>query len=287
MKNHRSTSKRINTMKKIAMVLLLAMVPAVSQADTIVATQSGPINDSATWGGTATPGALDGNVWDSSGFELTFVTESFYGGTLRVTGNSNLDAYANGHTLTLAGATIFDAGQTDPDKTPQTFDFNGNSVTIESGGMESRAGNNSKLVNYNNGLWAGSGDINLYRGGATDALTSSFVFNSGNDFSGYTGNIKVGFVQTQRACLLTIEAATSGTFALSLYGPTFPSKLVVSGSTKYHFSDLTLGVDVIAAGTYAYADFTPTQQGYLDASSWTGTITVGDVALKGTVILIQ
>jgi hypothetical protein len=265
-------------MKKMSMVLVLAILSTAAQAAEILATANGVINAAATWGGKATPGAPDANTWNTNGFNLSFTTETFFGGTLLVGGSSNLEPIPSGRTLTLQAAT-FDGGRMWHSRNG-TSDFSNKALTIGSGGLDSRAANSGKIINLNNGVWAGSGNINYYRGGPDGPATASLTLQSGNDMAGYTGTISAGVTGPNDAVLLTIEAATTGTFGVNIGGV---STLTVSGASNYHFSSLTLGADTIPPGiVYSFGDFTPTQQGFLSAA-FTGTISVGTIP-AGTVI---
>jgi hypothetical protein len=284
MYNSTSASRRRHTIKQMAMAVLLVVTATASEAVTNVATQAGPINHSATWGGATIPTSGDTDTWDTSGFDVTYGNETFYGGTLLVSANGNLDANATSRTLALQAAT-FDNGKIDTARDDQTLDFSNKALTIGSGGFVVDASNSGKTVNLNNGVWAGAGAINVFRGGPDGTAVATLKLQSGNNLAGYAGTITAGVTSPGDAVQLTIEAETSGTFGVVVGGV---STLSVTGATAYHFSALTLGADVIADGiVYELADFTPTQQGFLNASNWTGTISVGEIPDSATVFVVR
>lgn len=249
----------------------MTLCVAAAHAATINATQNGPINDSATWGGTTTPTeAGNTDTWDTNGFNLTGLvnSEHFHGDLLQVTGGSRLIP-ASGSTggLRLQATTFDNGGISRNDNLLATFFFNQQELTFAGGGAFFSSNNNARDIRFEDGVWVGSGPISYTRDGSAGNSNSTFTIFSNNDVSGYTGTISVrntSSFATARARLV-IQAETDGSFAVDvgtgglLHLSVQPDSLI--------FSSLVLGVDTIAPGNYVYTDFTIAQQAFFSAGA--------------------
>jgi hypothetical protein len=241
-------------MKQILIIsAALTLCAAAAHAATFEATQTGPINASATWGGATIPAPGNTDTWDTNGFNMDPLTsEQFHGGLLRVTGGSQL---VGGNNLTTGlQATTFDGGGILQGVANfQTYDFNGKTLTFASGGASfDVAGANLRGIRIRNADWAGSGAITLNRT-IDGADNSRLVIESTNTLSEYTGAISLIGLRTQ----LVIQAETTGSFGVNIGTQ---SLLHLSVPNPLTFASLVLGNDTIAPGTYTYDQFTSAQQ---------------------------
>lgn len=264
-----ATIRRIHASTTLALAFMLTTPPL--HAATILATQTGPINASTTWGAQAVPTAGDANVWDTAGYRMTHGSETFHGGLLSVKSGAIL-APAAGAILVLQ-ATTFDNGEIRKlTNIPSAYDFSGKTLTFASGGAAFSSDSQNRNIALNNAVWAGSGNISFTKSGTIAAGASVLTLGADNTLSGYTGTISLANTTGDGTARLTIDAATTGSFGVNIGTG---SLLDVRDETKtYKFSSLVLGGETIAAGTYAYGDFSATQQNYLLTDGTPGMVNV-------------
>jgi hypothetical protein len=219
-------------------------------------------------------------------------SETFYGGLLSVNSGAFLVPGANA-TLVLQATTFDDGVINKGSNGTSTYDFSGKALTFASGGAEFYSNNGSRNITLDNAVWAGSGNISFTKILNNVATTASVLtLAAGNTLSDYTGTISVdNTAGTAGKARLTIEAATTGSFGVNI--GTGSELDVRAEAATYKFSSLVLGGETIAEGTYAYEDFTATQQAYLLSDGTPGTInvipepaTLGMVALSAFLLLV-
>lgn len=270
-------------MKKILIITAgMILCIAAAHAQLIIdAAQSGNIWDNSNWGDefTTAPVAGDTNTWNTAGFVMTVGTaDPFHGGLLEVTEGSRLASVAGsaGNNPQFQATTFDGGGITNFNNAASTYDFNGKAVTFAAGGATFDSNAQNRNIVINNSVWAGSGAIASMRTGTLDAenLYSTFQISAGSTVTGYTGTISLTNTSSAVDSLhrLIIQAATNGSFAVNI-GTRSLLHLSVTPETLT-FASLVLGEDTIAPGTYAFGDFTATQQGFLFAGANPASITV-------------
>jgi len=243
---------------KIKTILMLGVIGigAAANAAVISATQNGQINASTTWGGATLPTAGNADTWDTDGNTIAFVSETFHGGLLNVTGGSLLEGNAGATALNLQATTFDGGGIRNRLNGVDTVNFSGKALTFGSGGAAFISNNNNRNIKLQNGVWAGSGAIS-YAKVATLGALSRLILDTDNTLSGYTGIISVNNTSGIGTARLSIGSATTGSFGVDIGAGS------VLDAIDMTLSSLVLGGETIAADTYAYGDFTVAQQAFL------------------------
>ena len=209
-----ATIRRIHASATLALAFTLTAATAPPlHAATILATQTGPINASTTWGGATLPTAGDTDTWDTAGYRVTHVSETFHGGLLSVKSGA-IPAPAAGASLVLQ-ATTFDNGEIRKlTNIASAYDFSGKTLTFASDGAAFSSNNQNRNIVLNNAVWAGSGNISFTKSG-TSTGSSILTLDTDNTLSGYTGTISIANTGDGQAWL-TINAATTGSFGVNI-----------------------------------------------------------------------
>ncbi len=231
---------------------VLGSVPAVA---------AGSIYSNATWTGGVVPQPGDTNAWQTAGYALTSEGTNTFAGlsfVVQVGGSltPKLSSVTTFNTLVLEGGQIHYNNNLSGTVKAATIELN-------AGSLKSGNATTGRSLVFNSGALAGSGRIDIL--GNTSASGAGVVrFENGIDTSAFTGVFDVHGNGTLDLSPIPTNKASFG--------------IRLSGSGRYYndanVAVATLEIDGIPvdAGTYAYTNFSASQQSFLVKTS--GTITV-------------
>jgi len=240
---------------------LLTVAPPTNY---FTAVASGDINDPATWGGkVAVKG--DTNVWQTGGYQIDMTltnVDTFYGKTFVLqTGGKFFPNIANAvltlNNLVLAGGIIICGNNGG-----LNLDLSGQTLTLDSGTVQSGGGTvGGRDVILGDGSLAGSGTIDI-----TGSAGNGFYvqFQSSINPTNFTG---VFSVNDNGTLYLPAIALTNASFGLNL---TYPGQY--QNLANVALASLVINGANLPPGSYAYTNFTASEQSFLVKSN--GTITV-------------
>ena len=232
---------------------------------TIVASGSGAINSSSTWGGTAAPVVGDTSLWQTGPYVLSMgaVTETFYGETFEIVTSGSFAPKQVGPTLTLNHLKLNGGTVGMGNNSGLTLDLTGHQLTLLSGTLKS--GNGSSMwMKFKNASLAGGGLIHVTSAGANGSYVEIL---SGVSTIGFNGTFSVHDNGNLKLPAIATDNASFGAKVSS------PGVLQINAG-NVALTSLVLGADTIAPGSYGAADFTAAQLAFLTIT--TGTITVVD-----------
>lgn len=171
---------------------LLLSASSASAALILADTANGNINTGTTWVGDVAPVSGDMNQWGTSTFTVRTTTQTWEGQELIVQSGGRLGSGGPGPTLTMNGDLTLDGGKIETlNNNPFTIDLSNNTLTLNSGILDSGTTNNGRDLIFANAVLAGSGTIGIQGGASGAADRSQMIFSSTVDTTGFTGLFEV------------------------------------------------------------------------------------------------
>jgi hypothetical protein len=248
------------------LVLGLALLAAQAGADVITAVANGTINDTATWG-QAAPVSGDENTWRTGGSTIrgggavNHSTETFHGQTFIIMSNGTLRNNAANQTLFMNDLVLDGGIIVNRNNLTFKIDLGGKTLTLNSGTLQSAELGNTRNLQFQNAVLAGSGTITI-NNYALDYGTE-VRFESTVATKGFTGAFDI---VTGGVLKLSDIAVNDASFSLILSGGVYKNDANIA------VTSLVIDGQAINAGTYGYADFSAGQQAFIGDNG--GTITV-------------
>lgn len=198
--------------------LLLLSIPNASAALILADTADGDINAGTTWAGDAAPIVGDMNQWGTSTFTVKTGTQTWEGQELILQTGGTLGTNAVGPTLTMNGDLTLDGGRITVlnNSAFKIAGAVGQTLTLNSGTLDSGNVNNGRDIVFSGFSLAGSGTINIEGTTASVAADrSAVIFQNSVTTTGFTGLFDVS--QKANFFLPTISIANAS-FGIDVNG---------------------------------------------------------------------